>query len=350
VRRPCGVFSSSYAKDKAIFQTPAHWIWFVAFVGFLIVLPMLFPSSIIDQMIILFIQLIAVLGLMLLTGYCGQISIGQSAFMAVGAFASAILVSNLGWPFWLALISAILLSVIIGLIFGLPALRIKGFYLAMSTLAAQFIIVWAIIHVPKLTGGSDGMRVARINLMGFMLDTHFKYYYFSFAFAALFTYFAKNLARSRVGRAWIAIRDNDIVAEVMGINIAHYKLLAFAICSAFAGVAGALWAHYVPGINYEHFTLWDSIWFLAMIVIGGSGTIIGAIFGLLFIRVLDQLVTILFPFITQNIPTLNEASLAGALLSIYGLAVVLFLILEPRGLAHRWELFKAWYRLWPFKY
>jgi branched-chain amino acid transport system permease protein len=301
-------------------------------------------------MIIFFIQLIAVLGLMLLTGYCGQISIGQAAFMAVGAFTSAILVTTLGWPFLVSLCCAIIASVVVGLVFGLPALRIKGFYLAVSTLAAQFIIVWLIIHLPSLTGGTDGMRVARVKILGFVFDTHFKYYYLCLGFAALFTYFAKNLVRSRVGRAWIAIRDNDITAEVMGVNLANYKLLAFAMCSAFAGVSGALWAHYVPAINYEHFTLWDSIWFLAMIVIGGLGTITGAIFGTAFIRLLDEVVTTLFPILSSIVPGFGEESLAGALLAMYGLAVVLFLIFEPRGIAHRWEMFKSWYRLWPFRY
>ena len=170
MRRPCGIYSRSYAKDKAIFQTKTHWGLLIAFLIFLIVLPFLSPPFIYGLMIIFFIQLIAVLGLMLLTGYCGQISIGQAGFMAVGAFTSAILVTNLGWPFLISLFGAILASVTIGLIFGLPALRIKGFYLAVSTLAAQFIIVWLIIHLPSLTGGTDGMRVARVEILGFVFD------------------------------------------------------------------------------------------------------------------------------------------------------------------------------------
>lgn len=350
MRRPCGVYSTSYAKDKAIFRTKTHWVLLACFILAMLILPLFMPDAGLNMIIVFFIQVIAVLGLMLLTGYCGQISLGQAAFMAVGAFTSAYLVSNWGAPFPIAVVCAAVSSIILGLIFGLPALRIKGFYLAMSTLAAQFIIVWAIIHLPSITGGSDGMRVARIEILGFTFNTPFRYYYLAFGFAALATYVAANLVRSKVGRSWIAVRDNDIAAEVMGVNLAASKLLAFAICSGFAGVAGALWAHFVPAISWEHFTLWDSIWFLAMIVIGGIGTIMGAIFGTAFIRILDELVTFLFPYIAPNIPWINEGAIAGMLLTIYGLAIALFLIFEPRGLAHRWGIFKSWYRLWPFRY
>ncbi len=350
MRRPCGEYSTTYAKDKAIFRTKAQWSLFIAGVVLLMILPSLLPVYIVKMFITFYVQLIAVMGLMLLTGYCGQISLGQAAFVSVGAFTSAILVSTYGWPFPVSLIISIVAAVLFGLLFGLPALRIKGFYLAMSTLAAQFIIIWLINHLPNLTGGSDGMRVARINIFGFVFDNSIKYYYLVLGMTMLFTYFAVNIARSRIGRAWIAIRDNDIAAEAMGINLARYKLLAFAICSAFAGVSGALWAHYVPAINWEHFTLWESIWFLAMIVIGGIGTISGAIFGTAFIRILDELITFLFPIVSPILGGIDEGALAGALLAIYGLVIALFLIFEPRGLARRWEMFKSWYRLWPFKY
>ncbi len=350
MRRPCGIYSTSYAKDKAIFRTKTQWALLICAIIIFLLLPVLFSSYILNMFITFFVQLIAVFGLMLLTGYCGQISLGQAAFVSLGAFTSAILVSSYGLPFFLSIFCSVFMAVLFGLLFGLPALRIKGFYLAMSTLAAQFIIIWLINHLPGLTGGSDGMRVARINLFGLVLDNSVKYYYFVFCFAAAATYIATNLVRSKIGRAWIAIRDNDIAAEAMGINLANYKLLAFAICSMFAGVSGALWAHFVPAINWEHFTLWDSIWYLAMIVIGGIGTIPGVIFGTAFIRILDEGITFLFPYIAPNIPGIDEGAIAGALLAVYGLAIALFLIFEPRGLARRWEMFKSWYRLWPFKY
>lgn len=350
MRRPCGIYSTSYSKDSAIFRTKAHWALLFGSLIAMLVLPIALRPYILNMIITFFIQLIAVLGLMLLTGYCGQISLGQAAFACVGAFISAILVSNLGMPAVISFPCAALGSVLFGLCFGLPALRIKGFYLAMSTLAAQFIIVWLVNHLPSITGGSDGMRVAKIQFFGLSFDSAIKYYYLSFAFAALSVYIAKNLVRSRIGRAWIAIRDNDIAAEAMGINLTNYKLLAFGTCSAFAGISGALWAHFVPAISWEHFTLWESIWYLAMIVIGGIGTIPGAIFGTIFIRLLDELVTYLFPLITPSLSGLSESIVAGSLLITYGLAIALFLIFEPRGLAHRWEMFKSWYRLWPFRY
>jgi branched-chain amino acid transport system permease protein len=350
MRRPCGIYSTTYSKDNAIFRTKNHWGLLIGFLILMMGLPLVFEPYVLNMFITFFVQLIAVLGLMILTGYCGQISLGQAAFACVGAFTSAVLVSKLGMPALVSFPCAILSSVIFGLCFGLPALRIKGFYLAMSTLAAQFIIIWLVNHLPEITGGSDGMRVAKIQLAGMIIDSSAKYYYFSFGLAVVFTYIAKNLIRSKIGRAWIAIRDNDIAAEVMGVNLTNYKLLAFAICSAFAGVSGALWSHFVPAISWEHFTLWESIWYLAMIVIGGIGTITGAIFGTAFIRLLDELVTLLFPLITPIIPSINESIVAGALLIIYGLAIAIFLIFEPRGLAHRWEMFKSWYRLWPFRY
>ena len=346
--RPAGTYDTSYAKDMAIVRTRAQWIMLAVFLAFLLTFPHFGGIRWIGVFSLMGITLIAVFGLHITTGLCGQINLGQAAFVAVGAYASAVLTSRLGLPFLVALPCAGIMAGAVGLIFGAPSLRIKGFYLAMSTLAAQFIIVWA---VTKLFGAA-AMSVPYASIGGFVLDTDTKMYYLIIALTLIAGLAALNLARTRAGRAFTAIRDNDLAAEVMGINLFYYKLLAFFIGCFYAGVAGSLWAHcYSFSIQPLQFTLKDSVWYLGMIIVGGVGSTLGAVLGTVSIRLLDKvfapyispLLATAFPFLRANV-----TYAAGAIL--FALVIIIFLIKQPRGLAHWWQIIKSSYRLWPYSY
>jgi branched-chain amino acid transport system permease protein len=348
---PSGTFSQSYAQDMAIVRTKTQWLLLLVLLIIVFTAPLYLSQSLLAIMIVIGITIISVHGLNILTGYCGQISLGHAAFMAVGGYTSGILVAKLGLSFWAALPCAGLAAGIVGLIFGLPSLKIKGFYLIMATVAAQFIIIWVILQLYSITGGATGLSVPRPEIGGFVFESRASYYYLVMAFAVLATFLAKNLVRTRVGRAFIAIRDNDLAAEVMGVNVFRYKLLAFFIGCVFAGVAGALMVHYVTYAFTAQFSFLDSVWYLGMLIAGGMGSTTGAIFGVIFLKVLDYVVTLIGPPISAILPPSLAAQASAALgLITRGLVIILIVIFEPRGLAHRWELVKSYYRLWPFSH
>ena len=351
VTRPCGTYDESYAQDMAIVRTRLQWIILIVGLILLFSLPLFVSGRWLNLLNLIGISLIAVHGLNILTGYCGQISLGQAAFMAVGAYTSGVLTAKLGFSFWAALPCSALSAGIVGLIFGLPSLRVKGFYLAMATLAAMFIIPAVISHpLEGITGGVHSLIVPAPKVGETVCTSPQSMFYIIFPIAVLMTFFAKNLVRTGVGRAFIAIRDNDLAAEVAGINVFGYKLLAFFICSVYAGVAGSLWAHWMRAINPDHFTLMDSIWYVGMMIVGGMGSTAGAVFGVVFLRILDEL-TKMLGMTLSGIFVAWAAFLQAALGPIvYGLVIILFIVFEPRGLAHRWEIFKASYRLRPFAY
>ena len=250
----------------------------------------------------------------------------------------------------MGLIAAGLNAGLIGVIFGIPSLRVKGFYLAIATIAAQFIIIWVINHWEGVTGGFMGISVPPAKIAGIIFDTQASQFFLIMVICIMVIFFAKNLARTRVGRAFVAIRDNDLAAEVMGINLFYYKLLAFFIGCFLAGVAGSLLAHWIGFMNAENFSIMDSILYIGMIVIGGTGTTLGPILGVIFIRMLQQGVMFISPVLegaSQNMPAGFTTGIGPM---VFGLAIILFLVIEPRGLAHRWALFKSSYRFWPFSY
>jgi branched-chain amino acid transport system permease protein len=342
-----GTFQESYAQDLAIFHTKLHWGVLFVFLLFLFTCPLFFSDRMLTIMTMIGIAVISVHGLNILTGYCGQISIGHAGFMAVGGYTSAILCAKLGWPFWVALPCGALSAGIAGLIFGLPSLKIKGFYLIMATIAAQFIIIWTIIQLRSITGGPDGLSVPKPAIGSIVLSSKTNYFYLVMALTCLATLLAKNIMRTRAGRAFIAIRDNDLAAEVMGISLWSYKLQAFFIGCVYAGVAGSLLIHYYSFASTDQFPFMDSVWYLGMLIVGGMGSTTGAIFGAVSLKLLDELVTMAGPVLSAVVAPQAAASLA---LISHGLIIIIFLIFEPRGLHHRWEMIKAYFSLWPFSH
>jgi branched-chain amino acid transport system permease protein len=338
-------FRENYGQDMAIFHTGFQWGALAGIIALLLVCPLFLTDRALTIMTMIGIAIISVHGLNILTGYCGQISMGHVGFMAVGAYVSAILTAKLGWPFWGALPAAALAAGVAGLVFGLPSLKIRGFYLIMATLAAHFIIIWLILQFRTLTGGPDGMPVPKPQIGAYVLNSKASYYYLVMAVAALATYGAINITRTRSGRAFVAIRDNDVAAEVMGINLWVYKLQAFFIGCLYAGVAGALLVHYYGFASVDQFAFMDSVWYLGMLIVGGMGSIIGAILGAVALKLLDELVTAMGPVMSALVAAQAAASLA---LIARGVVIILFLIFEPRGLAHLWGLIKSYISLWPF--
>ena len=334
----------------AIFQTRSHWGILVVFLALLFTSPFMFSDRILTIMTMIGIAVISVHGLNILTGYCGQISIGHVGFMAVGAYTSAILTAKLGWPFWATLPSGALAAGIAGLIFGLPSLKIKGFYLIMATISAHFIIIWLILQLYGLTGGADGFAVPRPELGGFVFKSKTSYFFLVMVLACLATYSAQNIVRTRAGRAFVAIRDNDLAAEVMGVNLWIYKLQAFFIGCVYAGVAGVLLIHYYAWASVDLFPFMDSVWYLGMLIVGGMGSTVGAIFGAVSLKLLDELVTVMGPVLASTFPAIAAQAAASMGLIARGLIIILFLIYEPRGLYHSWEMVKAYFKLWPFSH
>ena len=348
---PCGLYNATYEKDTAIIRTKTQWGLTIFALAFFFTLPAYAPAVIVQLFNLIWIHIIAVLGLLFLTGLCGQISIGQAAFVGVGAYTTAFCADHFALPFWLCIPFSGLVAGVIGLIFGLPAFRLKGFYIAMATLAAQFILGWVFTHATPLTKGWWGYPVDYPTIAGIEISKGWPMYSFCLVTLIIMTYLAKNIARTKTGRAFIAIRDNDLAAEVQGININAYKLLAFFLCSFFAGVAGSVFAYYQGIATPEQFTIFQSIPFLGMLIIGGMNNVVGPFFGVAFIDAVDRVIKIYAPSLQQILPTAMGGSLYAALsLLIFGIIVIVFLIFEPRGLAHRWEIFKSTYRLRPFPY
>lgn len=357
ILRPSGEFDHSYQYDMATIRRPWQWVLLIVFLITLYTLPRyhdFLPSWLAtwfspSMIIRISISIIAVQGLNILTGYTGQISIGQAAFMTVGGYISALLVRNLEWSFFAALPVAALGAGVVGLFFGLPSLRVKGFYLTMATLAAQFIIPWFTRHAyPDILNKTQGLNVP----VPVLLETKFNhpdnYIFIALTMVILTTIVSHNISRSRLGRAFVAVRDNDLAAEVLGVDPFKYKLQAFFLSSAFAGIAGSLAAHRIRHINSETFGLEDSIFFLGMLVVGGLGTSLGPILGVAVVEYLSEIATVFGPVLGTIYPDMSGYIVQAIKPLMFGVALMLFLILEPRGLAHRWTLIKAAWRLRPF--
>ncbi|HPI93986.1 MAG TPA: branched-chain amino acid ABC transporter permease [Deltaproteobacteria bacterium] len=349
---PCGNYKEHYGAELTIFETDFGRTWALVGTALLFaVVPFMSSSYFLYVLNITGIAAIAALGLNILIGFTGQISLGHGAFFGVGAYAGAIIATRLGMPFWVSVPAAGFVTALVGMIFGIPSGRLKGLYLTIATLAGQFIIEYILVHWDSLTQGTMGIMLPGAGLFGLAIDTDRKFFYVIFACLTGMTLAASNLMRTRYGRAFIAIRDNDRAAEGMGIPIFRYKLLSFAVSSFYAGFAGALWAYYMRTISTEPFNLGLSVEYIAMVIIGGLGSIPGAIFGAVFITGLNEILR----FATDAM--MNLGSLAGFGLNMaslrefaFGLAIVLFILFEPKGLAELWRIVRSTFRLWPFSY
>ena len=346
-----GIFHSSYEKDMALRRTHAQKIRLVILVILMLAFPFIFRENryyltLANQV---GIAIIGAIGLNILVGYTGQISLGQGGFMAVGAYTAGILTAQLGVPWWASTIVACFATALIGTIFGIPSLRLKGLYLAIATLAAQVIILWVVTHWDALTGGVDALVVPNPTMFGIRMNSDFNFYWITWSLVVVVTMATVNLFRTHYGRAFIAIRDQDIAASVMGIDLFKYKLLAFAVSSFLVGLAGALTAHYRSIVTWERFTVDVSVTYLAMIIIGGLGSVTGSYLGATFMTLLPVVLTNLgravktsFPIIDSIIPFIQQG--------MFGLVIILFLVFEPEGLNKMWKNLKDYFRLWPFSY
>jgi branched-chain amino acid transport system permease protein len=353
--REAGQFKTSYQADVAIFpiRQDRIAIALIALTAFLVI-PLLATSYVFTGILIPFLILsLAAIGLNILTGYAGQLSLGTAAFMAVGAFASYNFMLRVpGIPILLAFIGGGTIAALVGILFGLPSLRIRGFYLAVATLAAQFFILWFLTKVGWVTNySSSGVITAQpIVILGYTFATPAAKYLLVLSTVTLMALAAKNMARGNVGRSWMAVRDMDVAAEVIGIRLMHAKLLAFAVSSFYCGVAGALFAYaYLGTVEPEAFNLDLSFRILFMVIIGGMGTILGSFLGSAFVTLLPVLLSVTVRYLDSNLNLhIAESAISNLEFMVFGGLIIFFLIVEPHGLARLWQIAKEKLRLWPF--
>ena len=350
---PAGVYHETYAASHAWWQTNFVRAKMALLVALVATLPLYASLYVVSVANITLYTILSALGVQLLIGYCGQITLGHAAFIAVGAYATAMGVLFWGLPYPVAMVVGCLLAGLWSALFGLPSARIKGFYMIMTTMAAQFITVDFIItkYVSRVGGREHyfSLPPGTITIGGWPVDSEVKVYYLASALTLLSLAGMANLLRTRVGRAWIAIRDNDIAAEALGVNVVYYKLLAFFAAGVLGGVAGAVWIPSLFFVSPEHFQLSWSVWLVGVVLIGGLGSLHGVVFGAIFVTVIPELLKFaviplsgVYPALTERFLYVKEAA--------FGLAIILFLLYEPRGLAYRWQQVKNYFNLWPFAY
>jgi branched-chain amino acid transport system permease protein len=345
----CGDFRQTYRQDMAIFESAFGRNAFLLFLAALAAVPAFASGFWMDVLNRVLIAVIAATGLNILTGFTGQISLGNAAFLAVGAYVTGVLASRWGLPFPLVIPLAGLATAAAGMVFGVPSLRLKGLYLAVATLAAHFVIEFVISHWESVTGGVNGMSVPAAALGGLTLKGDRPLYYLILPVTVGLLLFARNLFRTKVGKAFVAIRDQDISAEVMGVHVFRYKLLSFGVSSFYVGVAGALLAYQARTISPESFPITLAIDFLGMIIIGGMGSLLGSIYGAIFITLLPELLRLMLAPLSSHFPELTTL-FASLKMGVFGLAIVLFLVFEPDGMAARWRTIRSYWKLYPFSY
>ncbi|MGH3385759.1 MAG: branched-chain amino acid ABC transporter permease [Nocardioidaceae bacterium] len=347
-----GIYHRSYQREMALRHTRAEYLRLALLVTALLATPYVLDRYWLSIVNTILIAVIGAVGLNILVGFTGQISLGQGGFLAVGAFTSALLYERAELPMPVSVLCAVVLTAGAGALFGLPALRLKGLYLAIATLASQEIIVFIARRWTFLRDGSAPLSVERLHIGGYQITREyfeFQWYWVLLGCAVLAVLGARNLFRSGLGRAFMAVRDQDIAASAIGVNVTRAKVTAFAVSSGFVGLAGALSAHYTETVTWESFTLEVSILYLAMIIVGGLGSIAGACYGAVFMMLVPVLlnesigaVGDSLPFLSGRLPAIENA--------VFGLVIILFLLLEPRGLDRIWQRMKDYLRFWPFRY
>ncbi len=351
---PAGIYHERYLQQDAWWQTGFVRAKMAALLAaLLVVLPLTANLYLISVANIIGYTILSALGVQLLIGYCGQITLGHAAFIAVGAYATAIGILQWGLPYPVSAAIGCVLAGLWSVLFGLPSARVKGFYLIMTTMAAQFITVdFIITHYVSRIGGRGhyfSLPPGTVRIGPWAIDSEMKVYFLMIGVVILSLAGMANLLRTRVGRAWIAIRDNDIAAEAMGVNIVYYKLLAFFAAGVLAGIAGAVWVPNLYFVSPEHFQLSWGLWIVGVILIGGIGSLHGVVFGSFFVTVILELLKAAVIPLSEWAPALSERFLYVKE-AAFGLAIVLFLLYEPRGLAYRWAQIKNYFNLWPFAY
>ncbi len=360
---PCGDYHQSYAEDQRWWQTRfIRGKMILLLLILFVAVPALLPGYWLSIGTMVGYTAMGALGVQLLIGYTGLITLGHAAFIAVGAYTSTLMVLQFPWPevllnlglaYPISIVAAAVVSGIWCVLFGLPSAKVKGFYLILTTMAAQFITVDFILtqYISQIGGRGQAFSLppGTIKVGPWTIDSDVKVYYLMAILVTLMVAALSNLLRSKPGRAWVAIRDNDIAAEALGINIVRYKLLAFFVAGAFAGVAGAFWVSNTAALSPEHFPWFWSLWLVGVILIGGAGSIHGAVFGSMFmVLVMEGLQWAVIP-LSEYYPKLL-IDFAFIKDSAFGLAICAFLIYEPNGLAYRWWQIKNYFNLWPFSY
>lgn len=344
-----GVFFKSHSRDRALVRTTPQAVALLVFLGALVLFPTWVNERWISLGYAMFITAIAVIGLQICTGYAGQVNLGQSAFMGVGAYACALLLHVPGMPLLLALLLGGLFAAVFGVLFGLTATRIKGFYLALTTIAAQAIFHFLVLNLPsEWLGGAGGLHLESLQFMGMDIGSDRSLYWLALGVTVVMTAGAFGIVRSRHGRSFQAVRDDDVAAGMMGIGVAATKVRAFLVAAFFAGVAGGLWAIALRHVSVEQFTLFNSIWMIAMMIVGGLGSIVGALIGTFFIQMAREGVVSLGPQLVELVPSAGQDIVFAGMNVLLGTVIVLFLLFEPKGLMHRVAIAKRSYRLWPF--
>jgi branched-chain amino acid transport system permease protein len=364
---PCSVYHQNYAQDHAWWQTKfIKGKIILLFLIMFVIIPLVADSYWLSVYNTVGYTLLGALGVQLLIGFCGQVTLGHAAFLAVGAYTSTLLILEFPWPqflldtgsaypisIFIAAVAAGLMSVL----FGLPSARVKGFYLILTTMAAQFIIVDFLItqYISQIGGRGQAFSLppGTIKFGPWVIDNDLKVYYLMMVLVIACVILVVNLLRSRVGRAWVAIRDNDISAEVMGINVVKYKLLAFFVAGFIGGIAGAFWISNLAAISPEHFPWFWSLWLVGVILIGGVGSIHGTIFGSIFmVVVMEVLQLVIMQMMDMGFAWAEPLFMDFLFVkeAAFGLAICAFMIFEPNGLAYRWWQIKNYFNLWPFSY
>ena len=345
--RASGYLQTSYGADLALLQTRTERVSLAFFAAILAAFPFLASPFALDLACQVFLASIGALSLMLLTGYAGQISLGHAGLLAAGAFTTGILAREIAAPFWITLPASAVTGIVLGFVFGLPSLRLRGLYLAVSTLALHFVVIYLGGEYETKRGFSTGIVIEPPSLAGIKLGGRGWYFVLLLAAVAALL-ICINLLRSRSGRAWRAIHVRETVAEALGISIARYKLLAFVISSSMTSVAGCLFAYYRGFVSVEAFDLFVAIQYVAMIIIGGMGSLLGALLGAMFVTV--------FPYLIEALLRLlpNAQKLAGDIFAVnyaaFGVVMILFLVFEPLGLVGIWRRLQSYFLLWPFRY
>jgi branched-chain amino acid transport system permease protein len=335
------LFKTDYEQDIRLVKHGGHVFWYGLLGVVLLAAPLWASEYVMSQLHFIAIYSIVGFGLMMLVGFTGQISLGHAAFLAVGAYTEALLQAA-GVPFFISISCAALFSAAVGVIVGLPALRLKGIYLAIATLAFNVIVEEIITRWQSLTGGNEGKHLKPVELLGWTLESDAEFYYVCLALTVLSALACINLLRSPTGRAFVAIRDSEISASCLGVNLAKYKTMSFAFSAALTGIGGALYAHKLAFISPEQFTLFASIELITIVILGGVGFLHGAVLGAAFIIVLPQLISLAKDWLPEG------TAPSGLQAVVFGVILVLFIIFEPLGLYGRWLKVRTWLELFPF--